>query len=94
MSATSKLFYALRKHPAMQTPSYTKLITEAEAELLAAINYINKQSHYVCHSDVVVICEELLGLRDLDFLKQDDDGNNWVDPEYNDSFKYEVNNDE
>ena len=89
MSATSKLIYKLKRHPAMQTPMYTKLIADAEAELTSAINYFNKYGYRQGHSDIVQICEELLGMREWSFLKRDEDGTNRVDPEYNEGFRYD-----
>ena len=88
MSATSKLFYMLKKNPAMQTPTYKKLITEAESELTSAINYFNKHAYNEGHSDQVEICEQLLGKREGSYLKRKG-GKNWTDPEYNDGFRYD-----
>ena len=89
MSAISKLIYMLKRHPAMQTTMYKELVADAEAELTSAINYFNKSGYKLGHSDIVQICEELLGKREWSFLKLDKDGKNWMDSEYNDGFFYD-----
>jgi hypothetical protein len=89
MSATSKLIYKLKRHPAMQTPIYTKLIADAEVELTYAINRFTKFAHSEGHSDIVQICEELLGKQERSFLKRVEDGTNWVDPKFNEGFRYD-----
>ena len=73
----------------MQTKMYKKLVADAEAELTSAINYFNKAGYKLGHTDIIQICEELLGKREWSFLTLNEDGKHNLDSEDNDGFFYE-----